>query len=111
MAIVSLCSAKGSPGVTTTALLATALWPRPALLLDADPAGGDVAARVPAADGGVLDADRGLLPLLTAARRGLTAEQVLAQAQQLAGGAQAVCGLGTPEQAAAAGPAWPAAAG
>ncbi len=73
MGVVTFLSAKGSPGVTTTALLAAALWPRPALLLEADPAGGDVAARVPAADGGLLDTSRGLLPLLTAARRGLDA--------------------------------------
>ena len=107
MAIVSFLSAKGSPGVTTTALLAAALWPRPVLLLDADPAGGDVAARVPAAAGGLLDPDRGLLPLLTSARRGLGADDVLAQAQPVAGGTAVVCGLAAPEQAVAAAATWP----
>ncbi|WP_432564540.1 hypothetical protein [Kineococcus sp. SYSU DK003] len=108
MAIVSFLSAKGSPGVTTTALLAAALWPRPAVLLEADPAGGDVAARVPALDGGVLDPDRGLLPLLTSARRGLSAAQVLEQTQHVAGGSRVVVGLGSSEQSLAAGAGWSA---
>ncbi|MCI2240725.1 hypothetical protein MN205_19915 [Kineococcus sp. TRM81007] len=107
MALVSFVSAKGSPGATTTAMLSAALWPAPVLLLDADPAGGDVAARWPTAGGGVLDAERGLLPLLTSARRGLSAEQVLAQAQPASGGTPVVCGLGAPEQARAAERSWP----
>lgn len=108
MALVSFLSAKGSPGVTTTALLSAALWPHPCVLLDADPAGGDVAARVPAVDGGVLDPDRGLLPLLTSARRGLSGAQVLEQAQVVAGGTRVVCGMTGPEQSLAAGRGWSA---
>ncbi|WP_432511203.1 hypothetical protein [Kineococcus sp. SYSU DK001] len=111
MAVVTFLSAKGSPGVTTTALLAAALWPRPAVLVEADPAGGDLAARVPAPDGAPLDADRGLLPLLTSARHGLRASQVLDQAQVVAGGTRVVVGVGGPEQSTAAGPAWSALAG
>lgn len=42
--MIGLLSAKGSPGVTTTALALAAEWPRQALLLDADPFGGDVRA-------------------------------------------------------------------
>lgn len=108
MAVVSFLSAKGSPGTTTTALLTAALWPAEVVLLDADPAGGDLAARVPAADGGVLDPGRGLLPLLTSARRGLTAAQVLAEVQVVAGGAHVVRGLATPEQAHAGAVGWTA---
>lgn len=108
MAVVCVLSAKGSPGATTTALLTAALWPRPVLLLDADPAGGDVAVRLPSAAGGPLDADRGLLPLLSAARRGLTPVQVLAEAQHAAGGSTVVTGLAGPEQSAAAAANWPA---
>lgn len=108
MAIVSFLSAKGSPGVTTTSLLSAALWPRPTVLLEADPAGGDVASRLPALDGGALDPDRGLLPLLTTARRGLTAAQLLDQAQVVAGGARVVVGLGSSEQSLAAGRGWSA---
>lgn len=40
MAIVCLTSASGSPGVTTTALGMAFSWPRPVLLLEADPTGG-----------------------------------------------------------------------
>ncbi|WP_432492123.1 hypothetical protein [Kineococcus gypseus] len=108
MAIVSFLSAKGSPGATTAALLSAALWPREVLVLDADPAGGDVAARLPGADGGVLDAEQGLLGLLTSARRGLGAQQLLAGAQPAAGGTAVVCGLTRPEQAGAAAGSWPA---
>lgn len=44
--IVALVSAKGSPGVTTTAVGLAARWPAPeAVVLEADPAGGDLAAR------------------------------------------------------------------
>lgn len=46
VSVVFLASAKGSPGVTTTALALTSWWPRPAVLLEADPAGGDLAARL-----------------------------------------------------------------
>ena len=44
--LVAIVSAKGSPGVSTTALAVAATWPRPALMLDADPFGGDVRAGV-----------------------------------------------------------------
>lgn len=40
MAIVCLTSASGSPGVTTTAVGMAFSWPRPVLLLEADPTGG-----------------------------------------------------------------------
>jgi hypothetical protein len=40
MAVIALASAAGSPGVTTTALGMALLWPRPVLLVEADPTGG-----------------------------------------------------------------------
>ena len=40
MAVIALCSASGSPGVTTTALAMALNWPRPVLLVEADPTGG-----------------------------------------------------------------------
>ena len=39
MALIVLASAQGSPGVSTTALGLAMTWPRPTLLLDADPTG------------------------------------------------------------------------
>ena len=40
MAVVTLVSASGSPGVTTTGLGLAVTWPRPVLLVEADPSGG-----------------------------------------------------------------------
>lgn len=40
MAIFAFASASGSPGVTTTAVALSLLWPRPVLLVEADPTGG-----------------------------------------------------------------------
>ncbi|QKE85134.1 hypothetical protein [Arthrobacter sp. NEB 688] len=40
MSTIALCSASGSPGVTTTALGLAMTWPRPLLLVEADPTGG-----------------------------------------------------------------------
>lgn len=40
MAVICLTSASGSPGVTTTAVGLSFCWPRPALLVEADPTGG-----------------------------------------------------------------------
>lgn len=40
MAVIALASASGSPGVTTTCLGLALCWPRPVLLLEADPTGG-----------------------------------------------------------------------
>lgn len=40
MAVIALASASGSPGVTTTAVGLSLLWPRPVLLVEADPTGG-----------------------------------------------------------------------
>jgi hypothetical protein len=40
MAVICLTSASGSPGVTTTAVGLAFCWPRPLLLVEADPTGG-----------------------------------------------------------------------
>lgn len=40
MSLIVLASASGSPGVTTTALGLALTWPRPVLLVEADPTGG-----------------------------------------------------------------------
>ena len=44
MAVIALSSAKGSPGVSTNALALALVWPRPVLLIECDPAGGDILA-------------------------------------------------------------------
>lgn len=40
MAVITLTSATGAPGVTTTALAMAVAWPRPTVLVEADPVGG-----------------------------------------------------------------------
>lgn len=42
--LISLISMKGSPGTSTAALALAAAWPRPVVVVDADPTGGDISA-------------------------------------------------------------------
>ena len=67
MALIALASAKGSPGVTTTALAFTLSWGRRIILAECDPAGGSVMAGYLR---GQLGAHRGLIPLAVAELRG-----------------------------------------
>ncbi|HKE63638.1 MAG TPA: ParA family protein [Micromonosporaceae bacterium] len=81
MAIIALASAKGSPGVTTTCLALALTWPRPVLLVEADPAGGDVMAGYVRAE---LRSDRGLAYLAVAARRDTLDNELRAQVVSIA---------------------------
>ncbi|MGJ9414320.1 hypothetical protein ACHAAC_16580 [Aeromicrobium sp. CF4.19] len=99
MALLTLASAKGSPGVTTAAMLFGALWPRPSVVLEADPSGGDIALRMPAADGAALDSQMGLSSLVAAGRKSLYPALVDVHAQRLVGGQKVMVGVATPEQA------------
>jgi hypothetical protein len=56
-------SAKGSPGATTMALALASWWPRPVIVIEAEPAGGDVAARLG------LSEEPGLVGMAAALRR------------------------------------------
>ncbi|MHB8448963.1 MAG: hypothetical protein ACYDAQ_00595 [Mycobacteriales bacterium] len=67
MTVLALTSAKGAPGVSVTALALTLVWPRPVLLVECDPAGGDLLAGYLA---GVDPPGDALLGLALAARRG-----------------------------------------
>ena len=100
MALIAVAADKGAPGVTTTALALAAVWPRPVLLAECDPAGGDLLYRLPAAEGGRLDQRRGLLSLAVAARRGLQPQQVWEHAQKLNGGLDILIGVADAEQGA-----------
>ncbi len=95
--LISLCSSKGAPGVTSTALALAAAWPRPALLLEADPAGGDLAFRCQSASGGPLAASPSVLSLASAAGSA-SVGSVAAFTQQLACGVSVVQGVGSPAQ-------------
>jgi hypothetical protein len=68
MAVVALTSARGAPGVSTAALAMTLLWPRPALLVECDPAGGSSV--LAGYLRGTVEHSRGLLNLAVAHRHG-----------------------------------------
>jgi hypothetical protein len=106
MALVAVAAGKGAPGVTTTALALAAVWPRPVLLAECDPAGGDIVYRLPRADGGRLDPRCGLLSLAVAARRGVPPVQVWEHAQKLRGGLDVLLGVTTAEQGSGLDPLW-----
>lgn len=96
MALVALASAKGSPGVTTLARTVAGHWSRPVVLVELDPAGGDLAAR----EG--LPLEPGLASLALAARSGLSAELLERHAQRLENGLSLVVAPVHPAQVQAA---------
>ena len=98
--LIAVGAGKGSPGVTTTAVALAAVWPRPVLLAECDPAGGDILYWLPAEGGGRLDPRRGLLSLAVAARRDLQPAHLWAHAQKLRGGLDVLLGVTTAEQGA-----------
>lgn len=76
MAIIGLASVAGSPGVTTTAVAAALLWPRPVLLIEADTS--NVSAVLPGLLRGRLDYSRSLSQAMLLHTRGdLTADAFL----------------------------------
>ncbi len=96
--MLCLCSAHGSPGVTTTSVALAGVWPegRGLLLVEADPSGGMLAARFGLSD------TPGLVSLTAAARRGLDGKVVWRHAQQLPGGIPVLVAPPSAEQAQAA---------
>ena len=66
--LIALCSDKGSPGTTTTALAVASAWSEPAIVVEADPYGGDLAIRLRTDSGGVLPETPTVLTLAAAAR-------------------------------------------
>ncbi len=108
MAVIALISAKGSPGVTTTALAMTLSWPRPVLLVEADPAGGDILAGYVR---GQMPMDRGLVQVAVSARHNRIAADFNSALVDLAKPKSPVSrvllsGLADPAQAATVGPVW-----
>src|SRR5260370_22703371 len=68
MALVPGAAERGGAGVTTAAVALAAVWPRPVLLAECDPAGGDIVYRLPGAGGTRLDPRRGPLSPAAAPR-------------------------------------------
>ena len=96
MTIIAVGGVKHAPGATTLALTLAGLAGDGALVVEADPQGGDIAAR------SGLPLDPGLLTLAAAARRGLTPQLLDAHTQQLASGAAALLAPSSPNHAHAA---------
>ncbi len=94
--LLAVCSLKGSPGVTTTTVGLAARWPAPQIpvVIECDPAGGDLLARFR------LDQRLGLVSLVAAARSGAAPDEALRQHSQiLPGGLRVVAGPAGAEQA------------
>lgn len=94
MSLVAFASFKASPGVTTSVLALAHVWPadRQVLVVEADPAGGDLGAWAG------LPADPSLGSLAAAGRRGVTQELVDEHVRSVAG----IAALTGPTQPAAA---------
>ena len=109
MSLYALVSPGGAAGVTTTALALALTWPRPVILAECDPAGGDILAGLFA---GHLPAPRGLLGLAFEVGRGpaaISAEPGGHLAPLDGSGTRMFLpGLSDPRQAPGLAPAWPA---
>src|SRR5690348_12084148 len=81
--LVTLCSDKGSPGATTAALALAAAWSSPAVVVEADPYGGDLGIRMRTARGATLPEAPTVVTLATAARSSQTSEVLHRFAQQI----------------------------
>lgn len=108
MSLIVVAGGKSAAGVTTTATALAAVWPRPAVLADCDPSGGDVAIRLRQADGQWLARDRGLVGLAADARLGTGTLDVAAQLQAGLGGLPVLVGVESGAQALKIGGLWPA---
>jgi hypothetical protein len=100
VALVALAADKGAPGVTTVAVALGAVWPGRAIVAECDPAGGDLAYRLPGPGGVPLDPHRGLLSLAATARHGVEPQQLWDHVQTLNGGLEVLVGVTTAEQSA-----------
>jgi hypothetical protein len=107
MPLIAMVSAKGSPGVSTAALACTLTWPAPTLLVEADPAGGDLLAGYLSRY--ELPTDRGILPLAGAAVRGAAEYEFAGQLIDLDSPRQqrmVLPGISDPTQSASLQPGW-----
>ena len=98
--LVAIGSAKGSPGATSTALAVAAVWPRPVVLVEADPSGGDLALRCTVQGGGPLVVTPNLLGLAAAVREDRSPGALHAYAQTLGCGVSVIPGVSASGQAA-----------
>ena len=106
MSVLALASVAGSPGVTTTAVALALAWPRPVVLVEADPVG--ASAVLPGLLRGAARHDHGILDAAVAARSGTLPATLPELLTDLPGGnARLLAGLAHPEQAATMTRYWP----
>jgi hypothetical protein len=100
MTVVAMCSLKGAPGTTTLATLVASAWPaiEPVAVIEADPAGGDLAARFQ------LSSTTGWPSLRSAARRSDGPPSISAHLQVLPGGLAVLVGARGDDRCAADSP-------
>ncbi len=94
MSLFMVASVKGSPGATTAALALAATWPRPAMLAELDPDGGDIRYRLTASDGEALDEEPALHTFAAQVMQGPDVRDFV---QELPGGLEVLLGLPTAE--------------
>lgn len=107
--IISVCSDKGAPGVTTLATALAMVWPGDKVLVEADPSGGDLPFRLrheSAADGW-LRQDPSIGSLAAVARLGAPPLGLAAFAQPSSLSVPVIPGLPTAERFAAVRSLWP----
>src|ERR1700683_5256933 len=108
MTMYSLISASGSPGVTTTALALALTGPRPVIVAECDPGGGDILAGLFA---GHLAAPRGLLGVAFEAGRGQAASAAELSSHLVpldeSGSRRLLAGFADPRHAPSLSPVWP----
>lgn len=82
---IVFCSLRGSPGVTTLAVMCTAQWPNPCVLLEADLSGGVLGQRY-----GLSAGTPNLVSLAATARHEMTEEAIWSSCRRLPDGVAAV---------------------
>lgn len=109
MALYALVSPGGSPGATTAMVALGLTWPRPVIVAECDPAGGDL---LPGLFAGHLPAPSGLLGVALGAARGVSslATELPGHLAPLdeSGSRTFLAGTIDPRQALSLAPAWPA---
>lgn len=90
--IVGVCADKGSPGVTTLATALGMAWPGQAVVMEADPSGGDLPFRARTENGDYLAGEPSVLTLAADARTGLPDGVFARYAQQTSWGVPVIQG-------------------
>jgi hypothetical protein len=101
--LVGVCSDKGSPGSTTTALVLASAWPGKAVLVELDPHGGDLAIRLRGPGGSALPETPTVLTVATTARTQSTADLLVESGHALTSGLGVIQGPLLAEQFASMG--------